>query len=147
MDYGNGERLYGDLRFETYGYGIFSDGGEDKIYGSDNLVDDQSIYGGKGNDWIWTGNNIGGDIVVSGDLKSNFFNFALPAGQTEIPDGDDIIEVGNNNLSVVVNGGGGNDKIIGGWGLGQFDRLYGNAGDDKIWLVNPEERLFEDNAD
>ena len=80
MDYGNGERLYGDLRFELYGYGVFSSGGEDKIYGSDNLVDDQNIYGGKGNDWIWTGNNIGGDIVVSGDLESNFFNFPLPVG-------------------------------------------------------------------
>ena len=71
----------------------------------------------------------------------------MPAGINEIPDGDDIIEVGNNNLSVIVNSGGGNDKIIGGWGLGQIDKLYGNDGDDKIWLVNPEERLFEDNAD
>ena len=147
MDYGYGEKLYGDLRFELDSYGVFSEGGEDKIYGSDNLLDDQLIHGGKGNDWIWTGNNIGGDINVAGDLPTTFFGFPLPAGINEIPDGDDIIEVGNNNLSVIVNSGGGNDKIIGGWGLGQIDKLYGNDGDDKIWLVNPEERLFEDNAD
>ena len=43
VDYGYGENLYGDLRFELDGYGVFTDGGDDKIYGSDNLLDDQMI--------------------------------------------------------------------------------------------------------
>ena len=33
-------------------------------------------------------------------------------------DGDDIIDVGNENVKVFVYGQGGNDKIMGGWGTG-----------------------------
>ena len=60
-----------------------------------------------------------------------------------INDGDDIIDVGNNNTDVRVFGQAGNDKLIGGYGPSQVDRLYGGSGDDKIWLVNPEQREFD----
>ena len=60
-----------------------------------------------------------------------------------IADGDDIIEIGDNNMLVSVYGQGGNDKIIGGFGANQIDKLYGGSGDDKIWLVNPEQREFD----
>lgn len=62
-------------------------------------------------------------------------------------DGDDLIDVGDNNLRVGVFGQGGNDKIIGGWGTGQLDKLYGGTGDDKIWMVNPEQRHLDVGAD
>ena len=73
VDYGYGENLYGDLRFELDGYGVLTEGGEDKIYGSDNLLNDQFIHGGKGNDFIMSGNNTGGDIKIYGDLDSMLF--------------------------------------------------------------------------
>ena len=38
---------------------------------------------------------------------------------------------------VVVYGQGGNDKISGGYGVMQVDKLWGGSGDDKIWLINP----------
>ena len=40
------------------------------------------------------------------------------ANGLNINDGDDIIDIGNNNLIVVAVGQGGNDKIIGGYGTG-----------------------------
>ena len=52
-------------------------------------------------------------------------------------DGNDIIDIGDNNMNVLVYGQGGNDKIIGGYGDDQFDRLFGGSGDDKIWMINP----------
>ena len=55
-----------------------------------------------------------------------------------INDGDDIIYIGNDNMSVFGYGQGGNDKLIGGFGPNQVDALFGGSGDDKIWLVNPE---------
>ena len=72
-----------------------------------------------------TGNNTGGEIKVFGDVDTMLFGLAATVGDDLIEDGDDIIEVGNNNLSVLVQAGGGNDKIIGGWGGGQVDKLYG----------------------
>ena len=33
--------------------------------------------------------------------------------------------------------------MIGGFGTNQIDKLYGGSGDDKIWLINPEEREFD----
>ena len=45
-------------------------------------------------------------------------------------------------------GGPGNDKIIGGITTDQY--LYGDEGDDKIWVINPEQRgmeIFSDETD
>ena len=61
-------------------------------------------------------------------------------------DGDDIITVGNNNFFVYVYGQGGNDKVVGGWGSSQIEKLYGGTGDDKIWLVSPEQRSLDVNG-
>ena len=65
-------------------------------------------------------------------------------GTTEITldgDGDDdIIDFGDHNYGHIGRGGYGNDKIIGGIvGAGGQD-LYGEEGDDKIWMINPEQR-------
>ena len=68
------------------------------------------------------------------------------ASGLNIADGDDIIEIGDNNMGVKVYGQGGNDKIIGGFGATQVDKLYGGSGDDKIWMVSPEKRALEDTA-
>lgn len=52
-------------------------------------------------------------------------------------DGNDLIEIGDGNLLVSAYGQGGNDKMIGGYGLVQIDKLWGGSGDDRIWMVNP----------
>ena len=55
-------------------------------------------------------------------------------------DGNDIIDVGDENFDVGVFGQGGNDKIIGGVGANQIDKLFGGSGDDKIWMIEPDRR-------
>ena len=120
-------------------------GGNDKIYGSSNLTGNSLLIGGVFDDLILSGDNIGGDVTIYGDNRvlNGQAVTDYDADGLNINDGDDIIDVGNNNLTVVVVGQGGNDKIIGGYGATQVENLYGGPGDDKIWLVNPDERAFE----
>ena len=137
---GANEDIYGDysaasITSEENGIPIL--GGNDKIYGSDNLTGDQTIAGGTYNDWIWSGTNVMGAVKIYGDNDS-----ATPltedSSALNINDGDDIIYIGNDNTVVYGWGQGGNDKIIGGFGAIQAEKLYGGSGDDKIWLVNAE---------
>lgn len=160
----------------TYGYEYFEDGelgGDDQIWGGDDGVMGQLIVGGPYNDKIWTGSGVTGganktapnvnayDLLVYGDKNdwvSTLSNFTPDEGVVgesalvEYPDtfnkfdGDDIIDVGNDNMKVYVYGQGGNDKIIGGHGTNQVEKLFGGSGDDKIWLVNPEERALDTTA-
>ena len=64
-----------------------------------------------------------------------------------IADGDDIIQMGNIfDGNVKIYGQGGNDKLIGGFndqGGTQTEFLFGGSGDDKIWMVAPENRALE----
>lgn len=138
-------------------------GGNDQIWGGDSIMYGQLISGGPYDDKIWTGNNVGSngnlgagtfDILVYGDKEDpgvvgSFVGLtteldALPL--VEYPnawnkfDGNDIIDVGDGNLNVGVYGQGGNDKIIGGVGTTQVDKLWGGSGDDKIWTIEPDRR-------
>ena len=56
-----------------------------------------------------------GDIFIFGD---NATNGAVVEDETgfNANDGDDIIDVGNDNMNVRAYGQGGNDKLIGGFG-------------------------------
>ena len=90
-------------------------GGNDKIYGGDDLPGAQTLVGGVKDDQIWSGDLIVGDLKVYGDNKS-----ATPldedAAAFNLNDGDDLIDIGNDNGNVFAFGQGGNDKIIGGFG-------------------------------
>ena len=117
-------------------------GGNDKIYGGDDITGTQTIAGGTYDDLIYSGTNVSDDITIFGD-NDTATPLTEDAAGLNINDGNDIIDVGNDNMNVKVYGQGGNDKIIGGFGVMQIDRLYGGSGDDKIWLVNPEQREFD----
>lgn len=52
---------------------------------------------------------------------------------------DDIIDFGDHNYGHYGYGGDGNDKIIGGI-ASSAQKLYGDDGDDKIWMINPKQR-------
>ena len=137
---GANETIFGDFPAAT----ITSDengipilGGNDKIYGSDNLTAAQTIAGGTYDDWIWSGTNIMGAVKIYGDNDSTT-PLTEDSSALNINDGEDIIYIGNDNTLVYGWGQGGNDKMIGGFGAAQIEKLYGGSGDDKIWLVNPE---------
>ena len=129
-------------------------GGDDKIYGGNDVGALQTLVGGPYNDKIYTGHEVTGNILVYGDKMdtANGGNQALidlDATANMMPlvefpetfnkyDGNDLIEVGDDNGALVtVYGQGGNDKIIGGVGANQTDKLFGGSGDDRIWMINP----------
>lgn len=96
--------------------------GDDLIFdGSDETSASLSVYGGFGDDNLWTG---GGDDLVSGGAGSN----VLHAG-----DGDDqvYIDVSPNNVAYA---GDGDDRIYGGANF-IAGALYGGAGHDVLFLV------------
>ena len=129
--------IYGD---RDYGYGVGSSltsGGKDKIYGGDDNTGDVKIYGGADDDFILTGAD-NQDILVKGDSD-------CLGGGTDCH-GDDIIQVEDRNRDVLVYGQGGNDKIIGGITIGD-EKLYGEDGDDKIWMIDPERRGLDTRGD
>ena len=137
---GANESVFGDFPAATVTSeesGIPTLGGNDKIYGSDNLTGTQTIAGGTYNDWIYSGTNVVGAIKIYGDNDSTT-PLTEDSSALNINDGDDIIYIGNGNTAVYGFGQGGNDKLIGGFGAAQIDKLYGGSGDDKIWLVSPE---------
>ena len=91
-------------------------GGNDTIFGGDNLLGDQILVGGVYDDNIFAGDDIDGDIKVYGDNISS--TPLVEDNQAyNLNDGNDIITIGNNNVDVSAFGQGGNDKIVGGWGL------------------------------
>jgi Ca2+-binding RTX toxin-like protein len=89
------------IRDFIYGYG-----GDDVLWGGDELGPGDRIFGGEDNDTIYGGF---GDDELHGD------------------EGDDIIEGGESNDLIF--GGDGNDELFGGAG---HDKLYGLGGHDKL---------------
>ena len=124
------------------GLGTPTLGGSDKIYGGDDVTGTQTIAGGTYDDTIWSGSNVSGDIKIFGDNDSTT-PLTEDATAFNINDGDDLIQIGNNNGNVFVYGQGGNDKIIGGFGASQIEKLYGGSGNDKIWMTSPQLRLSD----
>ena len=41
-------------------------------------------------------------------------------------------------MSVKAFGQGGNDRLVGGYGADQVDKLYGGSGDDTLWMINED---------
>ena len=91
------QEIFGDFMLAGLGTPIL--GGNDKIYGGDDIIGTQTIAGGTYDDTIWSGSNVTGDITIFGDNDTS-----TPLVEDEIGlninDGDDIIEVGNGNMNV-----------------------------------------------
>ena len=140
----------------AYGYGDFSlaevaadpslatVGGDDKIYGGDGLQAPQTVAAGPGNDIVIMGSGGTSNYRVMGD-NASITGMALD-NENEA-DGDDILQMGNQFIGTVkMYGQGGNDKLIGGYnslGGEQQEFLFGGSGDDKIWMVSPENRALD----
>ena len=82
------EHLFGD--YELEGIGTPLRGGNDKIYGGNDMVATQTIAGGTFDDQIWSGSNVSGDIKIYGDNDSTT-PLTEDATTFNINDGDDLI--------------------------------------------------------
>ena len=119
---------------------IMNASGDDVLYGGDLVAGDLYMFGGYGNDKLFGGHEAGSSYhKLYGDMKpgsttANDWYSGLPN------DGDDLLDLGDSDYaSGIVNygyGSGGNDKIFGGNASG-MQQLHGGNGDDKIWAVNP----------
>ena len=76
----------------------------------------QELVGGPYDDTIISGSDSMGAIRVFGDKDNVDALNELPDTFNKY-DGNDIIDIGDNNAIVKVYGQGGNDKILGGYGV------------------------------
>ena len=148
LDGGEGkDRLYGDAGEDTLSGGIGNDylnggidrdlldGGEgkDTLYGGDA---DDTLIGGAGNDFL-KGED-GEDLLDGGEGKDRLYGGDL----------NDTLVGGSGND--ILFGGNGNDVIIGfnadSFGVGEIDRLRGNAGED-TFVLGDSNRIFYNDGD
>ena len=95
------------------------------------------MYGGTYDDKIWSGENVAGSIKIHGDNQTSEPLVEDPTGLNR-NDGDDYIDIGDNNMDVTAFGQGGNDRLVGGYGANQVEKLFGGSGDDTIWMINED---------
>ena len=155
-DEGN-DTLYGDSESDR----LFGDSGNNRLYGGDQ---DDTLSGGNGNDLVDGGDGFdlireiaNRDFVLTNtsltgkgkDTISNVEEVSLfGRGGNNTLDASDVTE-----MEVMLFGGGGRDKLIGGAkgdildGQGGRDRLAGKNGNDHLWGGNGRDTLFGDNGD
>lgn len=138
------DKVSGGAGFFTVGVDVSDD--DDIVYGFDGVYD-QEVLLGYGDD-VFFGGNGGTDLTVYGDYGNDKIfgpnDTQVTKGRVELHGdaGDDLIDFGDHNYGHFGYGGYGNDKIIGGIASSE-QKLYGNEGDDKIWMINPEQRGME----
>ncbi len=102
---------------------IYGEAGNDQLFGD---AGNDFLAGGAGNDTVDGG--AGGDSVYG-------------------EEGDDVLYGGSDFVFDQLVGGAGNDVLHGDSGLGDFDYLYGNAGDDSFYVDTPADLVFEQNGE
>ncbi len=107
---------------------VFGGGARDAIFGEDG---DDRLNGGAGVDYLVGG--IGNDEIDGG----------VDADEIYGQDGNDTLFGGATFDTDIIVGGLGNDTIRGDSGLGDYDLLYGNEGDDIFWVDTPDDLVFE----
>jgi Ca2+-binding RTX toxin-like protein len=100
----------------------------DAIFGEDG---DDQLFGDAGIDYIVGGT--GKDVIDGGADADEVY------GQ----DGDDTLTGGASFHTDILVGGIGNDVLRGDSGLGDYDLLYGNEGDDRFYVDTPDDLVFE----
>ncbi len=107
---------------------VHGGGSRDAIFGLDG---NDSLFGDAGTDYIVAG--LGNDRAEGGEGPDEVY------GQ----EGDDTLVGGPSFDTDILVGGSGNDILNGNSGLGDYDLLYGNAGDDVYYVDTPADLVFE----
>jgi Ca2+-binding RTX toxin-like protein len=107
---------------------VHAGAGVDIVYGE---AGDDLLYGDAGNDFLAGG--IGNDTIDGGAGGDSVYGEA----------GNDILYGGSTFEFDILVGGDGNDVLHGDSGLGDYDYLYGNAGDDAFYVDTGDDLTFE----
>lgn len=94
-----------------------------------------TMHGGAENDYLAGG--IGDDILDGGNGGDSLYG----------EDGDDTLLGGGDFVFDLLVGGAGDDTLRGDSGFGDFDYLYGNAGNDVFYVDTPFDLVFEQPGD
>jgi cyclophilin family peptidyl-prolyl cis-trans isomerase len=107
---------------------IHAGGGIDIVYGQDG---NDQLYGEAGNDFLAGGD--GNDVIDGGAGGDSVYGEG----------GNDVLVGGNSFEFDILVGGDGNDVLRGDSGMGDYDYLYGNAGDDSFYVDTGDDLTFE----
>lgn len=116
---------------------IIAGAGSDTVNGGGSR---DSIFGEAGDD-ILNGDD-GIDYIVGG-IGNDTINGGNQADEIYGQDGDDIMRGGSSFDTDIIVGGLGNDTIYGNSGQGDYDRMYGNEGNDIFYVDTPDDLVFE----
>jgi len=121
---------------------ILGGAGADRIGGE---AGNDALFGESGDDYILGGNGV--DYLVGGTGLDT-----LDGGQGSDAlygeDGHDVLQGGNGFYTDILVGGGGDDYLDGGFqALGDYDLLYGGAGNDRFVVDTPADLVFEQSGE
>ncbi len=136
------DRIYGGLGKDT----LIGGTGNDYLNGG---IDKDSLDGGEGNDRLYGGD---ADDTLSGGAGNDYLNGGDGEDFLDGGEGNDRLYGGDLNDTLIggngndyISGGNGNDEITGvnaiSFGVGEIDRLIGNAGED-IFILGDANRSF-----
>jgi cyclophilin family peptidyl-prolyl cis-trans isomerase len=111
--------------------------GGDTIHAGDGV---DIVYGESGADWLY---GEGGNDVLVGGTGDDFIDGGAGGDSVYGEDGNDTLSGGSDFVFDQLVGGAGNDTLHGDSGLGDFDYLIGNDGDDTYWVDTPADLVFE----
>jgi Ca2+-binding RTX toxin-like protein len=116
---------------------LIAGGGNDTVRGGGAR---DSIFGEGGDDQLF--GDAGIDYIVGG-LGNDTIDGGIDADEIYGEDGNDTLTGGAGFSTDILVGGLGNDILRGDSGLGDYDLLYGNVGDDSFYVDTPDDLVFE----
>ncbi len=116
---------------------LIGGGGNDIARGGDAR---DALFGESGDDQLF--GEFGVDYIVGG-FGNDSIDGGIDADEIYGQDGDDVLNGGLGFHTDIIVGGDGNDVIRGDSGQGDFDFLYGNAGNDSFYVDTPADLVFE----
>ncbi|MES2494101.1 MAG: calcium-binding protein [Pseudomonadota bacterium] len=116
---------------------LIAGGGADRVGGESG---NDAIFGQAGDDYILGGSGI--DYVVGG-IGIDTIDGGSGADELHGEQGDDALVGGEGFFTDIMVGGDGNDWLDGQSGLGDYDLMYGNLGNDRYLVDTPADLVFE----
>lgn len=98
------------------------------------------VYGEAGNDQLY---GDGGNDFLAGGIGNDFIDGGTGGDSLYGEDGNDTLIGGSDFVFDQLVGGAGDDILRGDSGLGDYDYLYGNTGNDTFYVDTPADLVFE----
>ena len=135
--FGVGNELANDITGNEGSNLLIAGAGDDVEHGSGGI---DVLYGQDGNDQMF--GDAGNDVLIAG-LGNDVLDGGTGGDSLYGEDGNDTLTGGTSFEFDQLVGGNGDDILHGDSGMGDFDYLYGNAGNDTFYVDTPADLVFE----